>query len=400
MIKHNVYHFIGPEAIIIGSFAKQEDPYAADKQPTASTVSSTGSKCSIEKNDVDDDDDDRIVTVNLVETISSQEDDAETVFSHDDHVELMSSQEEQSYDQQAKSLTRDIDVSSSESVAPKKKKLRFPETDTEDETGVFDNAMDALEDQTSVPDDSAPDENSSQGWSQDEDGQAKISLTKLNSTENNGNTAHDVSVQGGLSGMTASKKRRLSFTRDKTSKSFHMEKRPCSRIERLKTAINDDHPHASIHSNCGDDSTDEGSSQRHQVRPKSSSQLIHRATFPDIVIPDTDDEKLEGDRFQPLSLAQEDIDFWQEQAAENKASTSSKGRIPAMSRRAMSSFENRGSTSNPAKKKVHFDDLNLDNTSKKVKSLKSSSQPSRKLTRQASQASQSSQNFVASSSLQ
>ena len=321
--------------------------------------------------------------------------------------ETISPQDEKSQVREENSLrpafdVQDVEESGSASESLKTKKLNFSmfDTDTEEEDRVFNSALDAIEDLTSVPEDSAPDENSSQEWSQ-EHKTPTTSSAEINIAQNQDKASQEAPVLRSEthSGRTQSKKRPLPLTVDSSSKFYHKEKRPRSRMENLKFAINNDHLRSTNSRKYGEDGDDRKSGVIKAI--SDSTHSGGNVKDKEIVIPETDDEQLKGVQLETFGLDQEDIDFWKEQGAAKKASIS---KLVENNKVAATPFPESSMTLQSKrlqvpKKKVQFSDEDMaqDNTSKKGKSLRSNSQPSRRKKLQESQDSQSSDDFILSS---
>ena len=296
-----------------------------------------------------------------------------------DQLEPTSSQEENLQD-------IELNVSDSETQNSKRKNYHFQisETDdTDEDCRVMNKALDALEDETSVPEESAT-EVSSQGLSQEQAIPNKFQDSKTKA-ENKGS-------------LTPSRKRPLSLTRDHSSRFYHQEKRRRSRIDLLKNAINNDHPQARNTKNSTDEKVNYISNEV-EVFPKANAQSSENALIQDVV-PETDDEQLKSG-LEAYTLDQEDLDFWKEHAKDKKSSTSSmlrKIKGAAGSNWPQNSVVKPDKRSSAAIKRVQFKEAaeSQADSSRKGKSVKSSSQTRRKNHLQ-SQDSQSSQDYVSSS---
>ena len=318
--------------------------------------------------------------------------------------ETISIQDEKSQEREENTVGQGYDLhnaelSASSSESPKRKKLNFSmfDTDTEEENRVFNSALDAIEDETSVPEDSEPDENSSQECSQKRS--PPTTCAEITIAQNQDKASQEASVlrTEKHSGQTSSKKRPLSLTQDSSSQFYHKHKRPRSRMENLEYAINNDHPRSTDSRKFAADSDDQKSSAM-----KANSDMIHSGGYvkdEQIVIPETDDEQLKSGLLETFGLDQEDIDYWKEQGAAKKASTSkpvNDNKVAAIPLPESSMMLKTKGLKVP-KKTVQFSVKSQDKPSKKGKSLKSTSQPSRRKKLPETHDSQSSDDFILSS---
>ena len=298
-------------------------------------------------------------------------------------VDTVNSQEETTHNQELIFSDPEQNPPSTELKAPSasrdRRKLQFPISDTDEtdeENRVFNDALAAVDDLTSVPEESGPDDDDS---SQDVN---RIQQESINprgpnlNIKSEENSAPEVSADVPFKAiaLTPSRKRPLSLTRDSSSKYYHVEKRFRSRMEELKTAINNDHPLAHT-SSKGEEATDDLELNQFDVHPEAVSHS-------QITIPETDDEELKGTQSDACSLDQEDIDFLKEGATDAKALISNlmyKGEKAVHSRLPQCSMMLKTSEVNSARSKVESEDEAKEaaKASKKGKSTKSSSQPSK-----------------------
>ena len=190
------------------------------------------------------------------------------------------------------------------------------------------------------------------------------------------------------------------MTKDSSEKFYHKVKRPRTRFEALRTAINEDHPHA--HTSRNNDDVIDGlelNAIPDAVSLSKKSQLMKKS---EEVIPETDDEHIRGSQPDCYDLNQEDLDFWKEEAKQTKASASkllSKDKKVAVSSLPQTSMMRPTSKSNDVQRKNHFQDKDAGSVkaTQKGKSLRSASQQSSRKQLLDAMNSQSSQECVSSS---
>ena len=308
-----------------------------------------------------------------------------------------SSPENKGHEQDVNSFAREQNLQNLEVEAPgqeSQKSLNFrfatSESDeTDDENRVFNEGLNTIEGQTSVAEDSAPDE-SSQDWNQDKPKANSQPDPTKGIIGNPMNATIEALVGTGekSSKQTPSKKRPLSLTQDTASKHFHKPKRHRSRIDIIKTAINEDHPHAHV------------TSESVQVRDDKKTSL--KGIFADekeMVISETDDEEVKSGLpdFEDFGLEEEDLDYWKEHAKRSKPSTSNqctKGKKATASSLPPTLMQQ----GNDVQLKENAE--NSVRASAKGKSLKTSTKQATRKQLLESQKSQSSQDIVTSSQSQ
>ena len=328
-------------------------------------------------------------------------------------VDTVASQEETTHNQELIPVDREQNPQSMELSAPSysasqnRLKHQFPiyETDdTDEDNRIFDDAIEAIEDLTSVPEESGSEYCSSQDFNQIQ-GESIKPRGPTFDIKSEPEVSADVTIKP--IAQTPSRKRHLSLTKDGSSKYYHNEKRLRSRMDELKTAINNDHPLAHTSSNS-EVATDNLELNQFDVHPEA---VFHSQT----IIPETDEEQLKGTQSDAFTLDQEDIDFWKEGATDGKALVSNlmhKGEKAVHSRLPQSSMMLKTSKVNLARRKVQSEDdaeeaikaskkgKSTESLSRQNKSTKSSTQPSKRKQLLEKQNSQSSQEFVTSSQTQ